>query len=449
MGVYFGTDGFRGEAGAIVTAERAFAIGRVLGKYFGKGSKDRPKAVIGKDTRRSSYCLEYAVASGLAASGADAYMMHVTTTPSVAYTVRADSMDLGIMISASHNPYTDNGIKVVNGRGEKVGDEVIEELEAMMETAQSIPHARGKDIGRIVDYYEGRNRYIGYLISTAKSSFRGLRIGLDCANGSAFTIGRSVFSALGAEVTAIGTDPDGTNINREVGSTDVRALCRLVREMGLDLGLAFDGDADRCIAVDRFGREVNGDKILYALAVEMRKRGELHGNTVVTTVMSNLGLYQALDNCGIEYKKVAVGDRFIYEEMQRGGYSIGAEQSGHLIVKKYAGTGDGILTGIRLCEAIIDTRLPLDELVKPVTMLPQVTVSVPVANKAVAECDAVLKEKMRIEKTLGKSGRILVRKSGTEPVVRVMAEAEDESLAKELVTSLAEVIKREDTEAKQ
>lgn len=445
MGTYFGTDGFRGEAGKVVTAERAFAIGRVLGRYYGQ-EKRHPRAVIGKDTRRSSYCLEYAVASGLCASGADAYIMHVTTTPCVAYTVGADGMDFGIMISASHNPYTDNGIKVINSKGEKIGEEVIASLEKMMESAHALPHAIGEDIGRIVDYYEGRNRYIGYLISTARHSFSGLKIGLDCANGSAFNIARAVFGALGADITAIGTEPDGININDRLGSTHPERLAALVKERSLDIGLAFDGDADRCIAVDEKGRIVDGDGILYVLASKMKERSELISDTVVTTVMSNLGLIKALDAIGIKHKSVAVGDRFIYEEMEKGGYAIGAEQSGHLIVKKYSSTGDGILTGIRLCEEMLDSDRSLSELASPFAPLPQITVSVRVRDKAVADAPEVKAEKRRIEEALGDCGRIILRKSGTEPVVRIMAECESESEARRITSTLSSLIEKLDRE---
>ena len=442
MGKYFGTDGFRGEAGRTLTAEQAFRIGQVLGHYYAKEGK-RPRAVIGKDTRRSSYMLEYAVAAGLSSVGADAHILHVTTTPSVAYVARTDGFDCGIMISASHNPFYDNGIKVMDSEGEKLSDGAIEELEALMDGGD-IPCATGADVGRIVDHYSGRNRYVGYLISIAQHSFRTLRIGLDCANGAAFSIARSVFEALGAEVHAIGCEPSGTNINDGVGSTHIEALSELVRERGLDVGFAFDGDADRCIAVDERGEVVNGDHIIYILAAGMKEAGELYGSTAVTTVMSNLGLYRALEAAGISYKQTAVGDRYVYECMKEGGYTLGGEQSGHIIISKYATTGDGILTAIRLTEAMLSRGKPLSALAAPVLMLPQTTVSIRVKDKSVIRRAKVERRAEEIRAELGGDGRLLLRASGTEPVVRVMIEAEREELAAALAESLAAVIREED-----
>lgn len=439
MGKYFGTDGFRGEAGRTLTAEHGFRMGQVLGHYYRESGK-RPRAVIGKDTRRSSYMLEYAVAAGLSSVGADAHILHVTTTPSVAYVTRTDGFDLGIMISASHNPFCDNGIKVMDSEGEKLSDAVIEELEALMDGGD-IPPAVGEEVGRIVDHYSGRNRYVGYLISVAQHSFRTLKIGLDCANGAAFNIARSVFEALGAEVHAIGCEPNGTNINDGVGSTHIEALSTLVRERGLDVGFAFDGDADRCIAVDERGEVVNGDHIMYILAVGMKAAGELYQNTAVTTVMSNLGLYRAFDAAGISYTQTAVGDRYVYECMKEMGYTLGGEQSGHVIISKYATTGDGILTAIRLTEAMLSAGKPLSKLAAPVVMLPQTTVSIRVKDKSVINADIVAKRAAEIRAELGDSGRLLLRASGTEPVVRVMIEAETEELASTLANSLADVIK--------
>lgn len=442
MGKYFGTDGFRGEAGGTLTAEHAFRIGRVLGHYYSEVGK-RPRAVIGKDTRRSSYMLEYAVAAGLSSVGADAYVMHVTTTPGVAYVTRTDGFDIGIMISASHNPYYDNGIKVMNSEGEKLSDAVIEKLEALMDGG-NIPSATGADIGRIVDHYSGRNRYVGYLVSVAQHSFRTLKIGLDCANGSAFAIARSVFEALGAEVHTIGCEPNGTNINDGVGSTHIEALSELVRARGLDVGFAFDGDADRCIAVDERGNEVNGDHVLYILALGMKAAGELYRNTAVTTVMSNLGLYRALDKSGISYKQTSVGDRYVYECMKEGGYTLGGEQSGHIIISKYATTGDGILTAIRLTEAMLSSGKPLSALAAPVAMLPQITLSVGVKNRSVINEAKVERRAAEVRAKLGEGGRLLLRASGTEPVVRIMIEAEAKELATALAEALAEVIREED-----
>ncbi len=440
MGKYFGTDGFRGEAGVVLTANHAFRIGQVLGQYF-KNEAGRPRAVIGKDTRRSSYMLEYAIAAGLASVGCDAHILHVTTTPSVSYVTAGDGFDFGIMISASHNPYYDNGIKVVNSRGEKLGDDVIEALEDMMDNAD-ISAARGADVGEIVDYFAGRNRYIGYLISLARHSFRNYKVGIDAANGGAWMIAKSVFEALGAKVYAIGTEPDGTNINNGVGSTHIEAMAALVKEEGLDVGFAFDGDADRCIAVDERGEIVNGDHILYILAKGMIRRGELKGNTVVTTVMSNLGLYRAFDNAGISYEKTKVGDRYVYECMQECGYTLGGEQSGHIILSKYATTGDGILTAIMIMEAMIDAKMPLSKLAEPVKILPQVLINIRLSDKAVINHPEVLAAKAECEKALEGKGRLLLRESGTEPLVRVMVEADTEELCGHYAESIASVIRR-------
>lgn len=441
MGKYFGTDGFRGEAGVELTAEAAFRIGQVLGHYYKRNGK-RVRAVIGKDTRLSSYMLEYAVASGLASVGADAHMLHVITTPGVAYVTRSESFDLGIMISASHNPYTDNGIKVMSREGEKLSDSEIDALEELMDGGD-IPDARGEDIGRIIDHFAGRNRYIGYLISVAQHSFRGLRIGLDCANGAAFAIAPSVFRALGAEVHTTADTPSGTNINLGVGSTHVENLSALVRERGLDMGFAFDGDADRCIAVDGRGEVVDGDAIMYVLARDMMERGELRDNTLVLTVMSNLGTLRALRAAGIRYEVTAVGDRYVYERMKEGGFTLGGEQSGHVIISKYATTGDGILTAIRLTEAVIEGRTGLRELRGEVAVLPQLTLSVRVGDKSVLKRDAVVREAEKIKAELGEAGRLLLRPSGTEPVVRIMIEAESGDICHRLADRLADKIREE------
>lgn len=446
MGKYFGTDGFRGEAGVTLTAEHAYKIGRFLGWYYAKEDGHKVRAVIGKDTRRSSYMLEYAIVAGLTASGADAYMLHVTTTPSVSYAVAGEDFDCGIMISASHNPYTDNGIKLVNRKGEKIDDGTIEHIERYLDgnfealgiPETDIPFATGEELGRIVDFSAGRNRYIGYLISLSRFSFRGFRIGLDCANGSAWMIAKSVFDALGAKTYTINASPDGININLQAGSTHIESLCELVKRERLDIGFAFDGDADRCIAVDENGCEVNGDHILYLLALRLKKDGELVHNTVVTTVMSNLGLYRALREVGIRYEQTTVGDRFVYENMQENGHCIGGEQSGHIILGKYATTGDGILTAIKVMEAVVSEKTTLSKLASPVQMLPQITKNVRVASKdAVCEHPSVRAGIEGVAERLGENGRILLRKSGTEPVVRVMveapSEAECEALANEIV----------------
>ena len=440
MGKYFGTDGFRGEAGVVLTANHAFRIGQVLGQYF-KKDRSHPRAVIGKDTRRSSYMLEYAIAAGIASVGGDAHMLHVTTTPSVSYVTRNDVFDFGIMISASHNPYYDNGIKVIDAKGEKLSDDTISILEDMMENGE-IVNARGEEVGEIVDHYQGRNRYIGYLISLARHSFRNYKIGIDAANGGAWMIARSVFEALGAKVYAMGTEPNGININDGVGSTHIETLATFVKRNRLDIGFAFDGDADRCIAVDENGEVVNGDHIMYILAMGMKSRGELVGDTVVTTVMSNLGLFRALDAAGLKYEKTAVGDRYVYENMTKNGYTIGGEQSGHVILSKYATTGDGILTAIMLMEAVIEAKLPLSKLKEPVKMYPQVLINIRVRDKSIIKSPEVVTAARAVEGELADKGRIILRESGTEPVVRVMVEAETEAKCKKHAERVADVIRR-------
>ena len=443
MGKYFGTDGFRGEAGVVLTAEHAYKVGRFLGAFSEKVHGGRARVVIGKDTRRSSYMLEYAIAAGLSASGADAYMLHVTTTPGVSYVTSSDAFDFGVMISASHNPFYDNGIKIVNHRGEKIDDKVIDDIEAYIDgKAGEIPYATGADVGEIVDYYAGRNRYIGFLISLSRHSFKNYKVGIDAANGGAWMIAKSVFDALGAKTSVINAEPDGVNINVASGSTHIEALVRHVKENRLDIGFAFDGDADRCIAVDENGKVVNGDHILYILAEGMRRSGELTNNTVVTTVMSNLGLYRALDAAEISYEKTAVGDRFVYENMQKNGHSLGGEQSGHIIIGKYATTGDGIITAIKLMEAVIDSKKSLAVLAGSVIMLPQITINVRVENKALVRCnERVLRAIKSVEESLGEDGRILVRESGTEPVIRVMVEADRESLCREYCETVVSAIR--------
>jgi phosphoglucosamine mutase len=452
MGKYFGTDGFRGEAGVTLTSEHAYKIGRFLGWYYAQKDGHKVRAVIGKDTRRSSYMFEYAIVAGLTASGADAYMLHVTTTPSVSYAVAGDDFDCGIMISASHNPYYDNGIKLVNNRGEKIDDATIEQIELYLDGkleelgihTPDIPFATGAELGQIVDYAAGRNRYIGYLISLSRYSFKQFRVGLDCANGASWMIAKSVFDALGAKTYTINADPDGLNINRDAGSTHIEVLAKYVRQKQLDIGFAFDGDADRCIAVDENGQVVNGDHMMYILAQHLRKNGELANNTVVTTIMSNLGLYRALKNADIDFEQTTVGDRYVYENMQQNGHCLGGEQSGHVILSKYATTGDGILTAIKVMEAVISTKLPLSKLAEPVKMLPQVTKNVRVANKAAVRAnEAVQKAVEAVRERLGDAGRILLRESGTEPVMRVMVEAPSETQCNACVDEVVDVIRDE------
>ena len=446
MGKYFGTDGFRGEAGVTLTAEQAYKVGRFLGAFSKIGIKGRPRIAIGKDTRRSSYMLEYAIAAGLAASGADAYMLHVTTTPCVSFVTASDAFNFGIMISASHNPFYDNGIKIVNHRGEKIDDEIIAKIEAYIDGAvDDIPFAIGADVGEIVDYYTGRNRYIGFLISLSRHSFKNYKVGIDAANGGAWMIAKSVFDALGAKTSVINAEPNGLNINVDSGSTHIEALVKHVGDNSLDFGFAFDGDADRCIAVDERGEVVNGDHILYILANSMRHSGELKNNTVVTTVMSNLGLYRAFDEVGINYEQTSVGDRFVYENMQKNGHTLGGEQSGHVIISKYATTGDGIITAIKLMEAIIDSKMSLGALASPVKMLPQVTINVNVKDKSATVNNEIVLSAVRfVEEKLGRHGRILLRESGTEPVVRVMVEAECESICREYCEHVANIIREEE-----
>ena len=456
MGKYFGTDGFRGEANVNLTADHAFKVGRFLGWYFTqlrrRERKEGPaRIVIGKDTRRSSYMFEYTLVGGLVASGADAYLLHVTTTPSVAYVARTEDFDCGIMISASHNPYHDNGIKLINSFGEKMDESVIAlvesyldgELVAFGKEWDELPLAHRDQIGRTVDHVSGRNRYIGHLIGMGQYSFKGKRIGLDCANGSSWNIAKSVFDALGAKTYVINAEPDGYNINTNAGSTHIEGLQKFVLDNGLDVGFAYDGDADRCLCVDEKGNIVSGDHILYIYGRYMKERGKLLMNTVVTTVMSNFGLYKAFDELGIDYAKTAVGDKYVYEYMMQHGCRIGGEQSGHIIFSKYASTGDGILTSLKIMEVMMAKKKPLSELHADLLIYPQVLKNVRVTDKAVAQADADVQAAVaEVAAKLGDSGRILVRESGTEPVVRVMVEAETEALCREYVDFVVDTIQR-------
>lgn len=456
LGKYFGTDGFRGNANENLTADHAYKVGRFLGWYYGelkrRSGDDTPaRIVIGKDTRRSSYMFEYSLVGGLTASGADAYLLHVTTTPSVAYISRVDSFDCGIMISASHNPYHDNGIKLINGNGEKMEDSVIElveayldgRLEAFGEKFTEIPFATGAKIGRSVDYISGRNRYVGYLISLGMYSFRGMRIGLDCANGSSWNIAKAVFDALGAETHVINAEPNGTNINNNAGSTHIEVLQKYVVENGLDAGFAYDGDADRCLCVDDKGGIITGDHILYIYGRYMKERGRLINNTVVTTVMSNFGLYKAFDEIGVEYAKTAVGDKYVYEYMKEHDCCLGGEQSGHIIFSKYASTGDGILTSLKMMQVIMSRGKKLSELAAPLVVYPQVLENVRVKDKSAAQADPEVQAAVKAAaEALGDIGRILVRESGTEPLVRVMVEAENEDICHKYVDSVVDIIKK-------
>ena len=454
MGKYFGTDGFRGEANRNLTADHAYKIGRFLGWYYGElkrqnGDDTPARIVIGKDTRRSSYMFEYTLVGGLVASGADAYLLHVTTTPSVAYVARVDEFDCGIMISASHNPYYDNGIKLINGHGEKMDEGTISLIEAYLdgevelfgEKYSEVPYAHKEKIGRTVDYVSGRNRYVGYLISLGMYSFKGVKVALDCANGSSWNIAKSVFDALGAKTYVINADPNGTNINNNAGSTHIEGLQKYVVEEGMDVGFAYDGDADRCLCVDEKGQVVDGDAILYVYGRYMKERGKLVTNTVVTTVMSNFGLYKAFDEQGIGYAKTAVGDKYVYEYMQKNGCRIGGEQSGHIIFSKYASTGDGILTSLKMMEVMMARKKTMSQLTEDLHIYPQVLVNVRVQDKAVAQADPDVQAAVqKVADELGDTGRILVRESGTEPLIRVMVEAETHDICQKYVDDVVNVI---------
>ena len=454
MGRYFGTDGFRGEANNNLTADHAYKIGRFLGWYYGEvkrqnGDDTPARIVIGKDTRRSSYMFEYTLVGGLVASGADAYLLHVTTTPSVAYVARTDEFDCGIMISASHNPYYDNGIKLINGNGEKMDEGTIAlvedyldgKLEVFGEKYEEIPFAHTSKIGRTVDYVSGRNRYIGYLISLGLYSFKGVKVGLDCANGSSWNLAKSVFDALGAKTYVINAEPDGTNINNNAGSTHIGGLQKFVAENGLDVGFAYDGDADRCLAVDDKGEVIDGDAILYLCGCYLKEKGELNNNTIVTTVMSNLGLYKALERADIAYEQTAVGDKYVNANMMENGHSLGGEQSGHIIFSKYAVTGDGVLTSLMLMEVMLEKKAKLSELRKDLKVYPQLLKNVRVADKPAAREDKDVQAAVKkVSDELGSEGRILLRESGTEPVIRVMVEAGTDELCKKYVDEVVSVL---------
>ena len=453
---YFGTDGFRGETNVVLTSMHAYKVGRFLGWYYSSKLSGcqkigyRPRILIGKDTRRSSYMLEYSIVAGITASGADAYMLHVTTTPSVSFVTRQDEFDCGIMITASHNPYYDNGIKIINKYGEKLDDETTAFIEAYIDgdlsalgiQGDDLPLAYKERIGCIVDYVSGRNRYVGYLISVASNSYKNLKVGLDCANGASWTIAKAVFDALGAQTVMIGVEPDGLNVNRDCGSTHIEKLCALVKERHLDVGFAFDGDADRCIAVDENGNVVDGDGMMYILANRLKSKGMLNGNTVVATIMSNSGFINSLKKIGIDCIQTKVGDRYVYEAMQNKDFKIGGEQSGHIILKKYATTGDGILTAIMIAEEMRDRKSTLSNLVQPLTLYPQTTVNLRVRDKdAVMEDSEVLSAVAEIEKMIDGNGRVLLRQSGTEPVIRIMIESTSIELCNKYSDILSQLIK--------
>ena len=448
MGKYFGTDGFRGEANVDLNVLHAYKVGRFLGHYYGKEHKAR--VVIGKDTRLSSYMFEDALSAGLTSSGADVYLVHVTPTPSISYIIRSEGFDCGIMISASHNPYYDNGIKVLNGNGHKLEAEVEALIEDYIDSeTDTLPFATKENIGRTTDYSVGRHRYIGYLMSLATRSFKDIKVGLDCANGSAYAVAKSVFDALGAKTYTINNEPNGTNINNNCGSTHIEVLQKYVKENGLDVGFAYDGDADRCLAVDDKGNIVDGDLILYVCGTYLKERGELKNDTIVTTIMSNIGLYKALDEKGIKYEKTAVGDKYVYENMMENNHSIGGEQSGHIIFSKYAATGDGVLTSLMIMEVMLEKKMRLSDLIKDVQIFPQLLVNVKVNDKKAArEDEDVIKATKEVEEALGDEGRILIRESGTEPVIRVMVEAKTDELCKEYVYKVVDVLKAKGHEVK-
>lgn len=439
---YFGTDGFRGEANVDLNVEHAYKIGRYLGWYYGKRLNKKAKVAIGKDTRRSSYMFEYALVAGFTASGADVSLLHVTTTPSVSFVVRTEDFDCGIMISASHNPYYDNGIKIINGSGYKMEAEVEEQIEQYIDgEMEEVPLATRDEIGRTIDHAAGRNHYIGYLISTATRSFKDFRVGLDCSNGSASAIAKSVFDALGAKTYVINDEPNGFNINTNCGSTHIEVLQQFVKEHQLDIGFAYDGDADRCIAVDNEGNVVDGDLILYVCGKYLKEKGALINDTVVTTIMSNMGLYKAFDKAGIRYEKTAVGDKYVFQNMMENGHCLGGEQSGHIIFSKYGATGDGIMTSLRIMEAVTEKKKDLATLVKEVKIYPQLLKNVRVKDKAQTRADKeVIKAIQHVEEKLGDEGRILVRESGTEPVIRVMVEASTDERCRECVEEIIKVI---------
>ena len=445
MGKYFGTDGYRGEANVDLTADDAFRVGKFLAYYFSEGGKKECRIVIGKDTRRSSYMFEYALSAGITAAGADAYLMHVTTTPSVSFIARAEDFSCGVMISASHNPFYDNGLKVINGNGEKVSDDFIEEIEAYLDgKTKEIPLAKGEKIGRTVDFFAGRNRYIGYLISLATHSFKGRKVALDCANGSASSVAKAVFDALGADTHVLSNTPNGYNINENCGSTHIEVLQDYVRNSDCEIGFAYDGDADRCLAVDSEGNLVDGDMILYLCGKNLKKKGQLQGNTIVTTVMSNFGLYKILEAEGISYEKTKVGDRYVYENMAENNYDLGGEQSGHIIFMRHATTGDGILTSIKLMEVLLEEKKSLKDCLSDYRKFPQVLENVRVTDKALAENNpAVQGAVKKVEEKLLGTGRILLRASGTEPLIRVMVEAEKEELCREYAEEVIAVMKKE------
>lgn len=446
MGKYFGTDGFRGEANVTLNVMHAYKVGRFLGWYYGYGQKHqehKAKIVIGKDTRRSSYMFEDALSAGMTASGADVYLLHVTPTPSVAYIVNSEDFDCGVMVSASHNPYYDNGIKVINGNGQKLEAEIEEKIEEYIDSkTDTLPFATRDHIGRTIDYQIGRTRYIGYLMSQATRSFQGIKIGLDCSNGSASSVAKVVFDALGAKTFVIHDTPDGTNINSNCGSTHISSLQEFVKENGLHIGFAYDGDADRCLAVDESGKLVDGDSIMYLCGKYMKEKGELPNDTVVTTVMSNFGLYKAFDRCGIRYEKTAVGDKYVYEAMCANGHGLGGENSGHIIFSKNATTGDGVLTSLKVMEVLLEKKTKISMLLSDLQKYPQLLVNVKVKDKTAAQLDEDVKHAVKaVEERLGSDGRILVRESGTEPLIRVMVEAGTDELCKELTEQVVKVIK--------
>lgn len=448
MGKYFGTDGVRGVANKELTPELAFKLGRFGGYVLTKETKN-PKIVIGRDTRISGHMLEGALVAGLLSIGAEVMRLGVISTPGVAYLTKALGANAGVMISASHNPVEDNGIKFFGSNGFKLLDEQEEEIENLLiksETeSDSLPRPKGADIGQVNDYFEGGQKYLAFLKQTIQDDLSGLHVAIDCAHGSATPLAAQLFADLDVDqITTMGASPNGVNINDNVGSTHPEALAELVVEKGAHIGLAFDGDADRLIAVDEKGNIVDGDQIMYICANYLKEKGRLKHNTLVTTVMSNLGLYKALEEKGINTRQTAVGDRYVMEEMRKGDYNLGGEQSGHIIFLDYATTGDGLLTAVQLCHILKETNKPLSELASEMEKFPQKLVNIPVEDKhAVKDNEVVQKEIEAVEKEMDGEGRVLVRPSGTEPLVRVMVEAPTEELCEAYVNRIAEVIKKE------
>ncbi|MFC4410308.1 phosphoglucosamine mutase [Chungangia koreensis] len=442
---YFGTDGVRGVANSELTPELAFKLGRFGGYVLTKDRGDRPKVLIGRDTRISGHMLEGALVAGLLSIGAEVMKLGVISTPGVAYLTRVMNADTGVMISASHNPVEDNGIKFFGPDGFKLSDDQEAEIEALLNAeTDELPRPVGGDLGSVTDYYEGGLKYIQYLKQTVDEDFTKLHVALDCAHGATSTLATHVFADLDADLSTMGASPNGLNINDGVGSTHPDALAKFVLEKGADVGLAFDGDGDRLIAVDEKGNIVDGDQIMYICAKHMNEEGRLNGNTVVSTVMSNMGFYKALEENGMKSVQTAVGDRYVVEEMKTNGYNLGGEQSGHIVFLDYNTTGDGLLTGLQLVNIMKLTGKKLSELASEMKVFPQELVNVRVTDKhAVTDNEKVAAVIGEVESEMAGNGRVLVRPSGTEPLVRVMVEAPTEEDCKRYVDRIADVVRAE------